>query len=782
MSKLQDKSSGLSSVLFLFVFLVAASGVAALTPDTIYVRATSSAAVPDTLECNHLYIISIDNPSAYYASGYSVNRTRFLRLVSRSGGAIHIEGNYDLRIGSQNDRLSIAATNGFAPAAVCQQAGYIDTVMASGTAALRMSSYSANSSSTHHSGFLLRAWVCCMDNEITGLAVSSVGSNSAQVSWSDNSGTATRWVVRYGSVRDIQTDSVVTTTPSAVLAGLYDNTTYYVSVYNNANTIDRFSHCRPNLVSFTTLPTTDLPTGCVDFLAIHSSAVTARYGLYSTPDVNTGVLDYGSASIASRHTVHADTAERDVRTGGVLRTVPADARASVRLGNWNSRNQAEQLVYTMVVDTTVSDMLLLRYAAVLQNPSHSAAVQPRFTYSITRPDGTPIGAEGCYDVEFVANTALGWNSYPAENVLWKDWTSVGMSLAGMHGDTVLITLTTKDCNENAGTHTGSHYGYVYFTLTCGTMNISFDGCHASAGDVVSAPDGFTYAWYERGNPSLILGTGRDFSIPAQGSYACDMQFVGSSGSTCTFTLNASATAQYPVADFVYNTVSVANDTFTVAFADSSSLYSGGTPVSSLTGATRRWVFPDGTVSTDASPTHVFDQPGNYAVTLIVDLAGECTDTIVKTVTLKSQTVRPDNIDSVDCAFTPSPTDWSIRLDAVLGSGPSGDSICTLINPLVGDLDGDGIPEIVCFSTRNYNNTAFSGGGNPGSRVKNVVVYDGRTFARKAKFDLPSYVSAFEATPFGLAKPYGGDALMVFACTDCNLYAYKLDGNGGATRV
>lgn len=140
------------------------------------------------------------------------------------------------------------------------------------------------------------------------------------------------------------------------------------------------------------------------------------------------------------------------------------------------------------------------------------------------------------------------------------------------------------------------------------------------------------------------------------------------------------------------------------------------------------------------------------------------------------------MDSVDCAFTPSPTDWSIRLDAIVGANPSGDSICTLINPLVGDLDGDGIPEIVCFSTRNYNNTAFQGGGNPGSRVKNVVVYDGRSLQRKAKFDLPSYVSAFEATPFGLAKPYGGDALMVFACVDNKLYAYKLDGSGGATQV
>lgn len=134
----------------------------------------------------------------------------------------------------------------------------------------------------------------------------------------------------------------------------------------------------------------------------------------------------------------------------------------------------------------------------------------------------------------------------------------------------------------------------------------------------------------------------------------------------------------------------------------------------------------------------------------------------------SQSSYPDNVSLDPCSFPVESSIWSIALDTMIN-----DTICTLITPLVGDLDGDGIPEIVCFSNRLVSGgSAISGGGNPGTKVKNVVVYDGFTHQRKIKFDLPQYVSAFEATPYGLARCANGDAMIVFACTDNNLYAYR----------
>lgn len=139
---------------------------------------------------------------------------------------------------------------------------------------------------------------------------------------------------------------------------------------------------------------------------------------------------------------------------------------------------------------------------------------------------------------------------------------------------------------------------------------------------------------------------------------------------------------------------------------------------------------------------------------------------------------PDNVSQQPCSFPVESSEWSIALDTMIN-----DDICTLITPLVGDLDGDGVAEIVCFSNKLVNgNSAISGGGNPGTKVRNVVVYDGFTHQRKAKFDLPMYVSAFEATPYGLARCANGDALMVFACTDNKLYAYKYDSHTGVSQV
>jgi len=51
---------------------------------------------------------------------------------------------------------------------------------------------------------------------------------------------------------------------------------------------------------------------------------------------------------------------------------------------------------------------------------------------------------------------------------------------------------------------------------------------------------------------------------------------------------------------------------------------------------------------------------------------------------------PDNISTVDCFGDPSSFDWAIREAWVSKE----DNICTYQTPLIGDLDGDGIPEIV----------------------------------------------------------------------------------------
>ena len=83
----------------------------------------------------------------------------------------------------------------------------------------------------------------------------------------------------------------------------------------------------------------------------------------------------------SRHTVNTDTSARDPRTNNLLRTIPKGFTSSVRLGNWSANRampEAEGVIYSLRVDTLNFSLLLMQYAAVLQDPMHAPEDQPRF--------------------------------------------------------------------------------------------------------------------------------------------------------------------------------------------------------------------------------------------------------------------------------------------------------------------------------------------------------------------------------------------------------------------
>ena len=158
-------------------------------------------------------------------------------------------------------------------------------------------------------------------------------------------------------------------------------------------------YCTRNDGYFITQGTTPAPVGCLgDFTDLASPHVICTYGHYDNPDEN-----YGIAS--GRHTVITDVDGRDPIIGDALRMVPEGAIASVRLGNSTAGNQSESVIYRFLVDASQNDMLLLQYAAVLQNPAHQPAVQPRLSLQILRADGSEID-DDCYKMEFVASAVM----------------------------------------------------------------------------------------------------------------------------------------------------------------------------------------------------------------------------------------------------------------------------------------------------------------------------------------------------------------------------------------
>lgn len=280
----------------------------------------------------------------------------------------------------------------------------------------------------------------------------------------------------------------------------------------------------------------DKNTLCMDYLNLHDSSVLAEYGVFDDPSRDQGVIDWGPYDIRSRHTTHV--MGYDLQTNYHLSTIPKDGWASVRLGNWNTYGEAEDIIYTMHVREGM-DIIKLQYAVVLENPNHSDYDQPRFTLETLDDSGQLI--DSCAFADFTAaGNLVGWNSENRGDIIWKDWTLIGLNLSPYMGQTIKIRLTTKDCAYSA------HYGYAYFSMDCASGRIQGVRCGEKA-DSLSLPDGFYYRWYKKyDNPDEIISRDQTFYITDPRdtiTYAVDL--INKMDTNCYYTLEASSLAFFP---------------------------------------------------------------------------------------------------------------------------------------------------------------------------------------------------------------------------------------------
>ena len=426
--------------------------------------------------------------------------------------------------------------------------------------------------------------------------------------------------------------------------------------------------------------------GCIDFSNLTSTKVVCRYGYYDDPDYITGVINYGSSSISSRHTVHTDTSERDIRTGNLLRCIDSGDVCSVRLGNWGAGAQAESITYEITVDTQLYDLLIMRYSAVMEDPGHPYYEQPRFTFRVMDSTGNDI-YEDCYSADFVASSFLGWNtSYYYGTVLWKDWTTVGVDLDPLHGQTIYLKLTTYDCDQ------GGHYGYAYFSLKCGNKVITSTNC----GDVLQndfmAPAGFTYKWYRDSVPDSILSTTRVLTVDEEGVFKCDLNFVGAASDDCSFTMTAVSGPRYPYADFEYSIIGDSNCVTYCEFMNKSVIVSdtSNSEVISPRCETYLWDFGDGTTSEAVNPIHTYS-PGVYQVTLYAMIAnGGCVDTL----TMMLSVIDSSKVESQWDTVVENQLPW-LYGNSIFSDSVSNDSIVL--------VDGRGCDSLVIYSLFVYRN-------------------------------------------------------------------------------
>ena len=312
---------------------------------------------------------------------------------------------------------------------------------------------------------------------------------------------------------------------------------------------------------------------CVNFTDLHAANVTCTYGTtdyessywggggninYNNPANrahaydNIGVVDYGSDSKQSRHTVNWDKTATDPRTDNGLKLIPDGGYASVRLGNWEYGNGAESVTYKYAVDSA-SAVLLMQYAVVLEYPSsHDDHEMPRFVLEILDENDNLLDPT-CGVRNFFAMEADGVNwksagggSYYGDAVVYKPWTTVGLNLFELGvkpGDVIKVRLTTYDC------FLSGHYGYAYFTLDCAQATIETAACQKDVSLTMSlvAPDGFKYQWYDKTGKALPGETNRTYFPSDTATYRC--RLTSTEEESCYFDLYSQCFPRLPKPQF-----------------------------------------------------------------------------------------------------------------------------------------------------------------------------------------------------------------------------------------
>ncbi len=333
---------------------------------------------------------------------------------------------------------------------------------------------------------------------------------------------------------------------------------------------------------------------CIPFYDLYSSNTLCTYGSYSNPYSNKGTLDYrqkdwdesyyrsssgyryginGYTDYRSRHTICFE-GEVDPRCDSLLTTVPPGEKYSIRLGNWYN-GEGESVTYTHKIDSGYRLILLLKYAVVLQDPSHSSVQNPHFTLEILDENDQLLDSE-CLYADFAADkNATGWNNAvnahePTKeefrNVVWKDWTTIGVNLSDLsqYGDRVIkIRLTTKDCTR------GQHYGYAYFTLQCTTGNMLGIKC-AERPLFFEVAEGFKYRWYLMDDTTKTsVWDQRRFEVAELDTNSYHVDMISLENENCYYTMNAYTLPRMPESKAEYtltphdclNEVSFVNKSF-----------------------------------------------------------------------------------------------------------------------------------------------------------------------------------------------------------------------------
>ena len=395
---------------------------------------------------------------------------------------------------------------------------------------------------------------------------------------------------------------------------------------------------------------------CINYVDLKDSVnVSCSYGSFENPWKYMGVQDFGPENKFSRHTVNWDPDLYDPRTCNQLPLVPDGELASIRLGNWNTGAEAESVSYTYVADVDNAAILLLKYAIVMEDPSHKADEQPRFTLEILGEDGSLISPT-CGMADFYADAQrqdATWHTCsgaPGSSTIvsWKEWTTIGLNLAEVGvqtGDMLTIRLTTYDCDLSG------HFGYAYFTLGCAAAKIHGTSCGNESVLSVAAPEGFLYEWYNKYDS--LVATTKELSVDPSDTTTYRCRLVYKENSECDFNLYTAIYPRFPISEFTYsyqpsnceNKVIFTNKSHVMTIYNNDTVHHYDELCEEYA-----WNFGDGEESAQPHPVHIFPKEGGtFPVTLYSSISeGACVEDTTIFITLPAIGDVEQVVDSVIC--------------------------------------------------------------------------------------------------------------------------------------
>jgi len=174
--------------------------------------------------------------------------------------------------------------------------------------------------------------------------------------------------------------------------------------------------------------------------------------------------------------------------------VPSGYNFSCRIGNDSAGAKVNAIEYETTVDSNNS-LLIISYAWVMQNSNHILNDSPQINIIIKDSARNIVSS-----LNFVAQDSMPNLTCDTNDIIARNWETIGYNLEEFIGQKIKIYFETRDCT------CGNHFAYAYVVAECLPLRIESTYCQGTVANLI-APNGFvSYEWTRSADPSWKANT------------------------------------------------------------------------------------------------------------------------------------------------------------------------------------------------------------------------------------------------------------------------------------